>query len=70
VIVNETLARRSPGKGAVGQSISLGRQSACIVGVVAGHPRRWSRRAGLVEGLLPAVPALEQRVDGLLSIGE
>jgi len=36
VIVNETLARsQSPGKAAVGRSVSLGRQSARIVGVVA-----------------------------------
>jgi putative ABC transport system permease protein len=36
VIVNETLAKtQSPGKDAVGRSISLGRQSARIVGVVA-----------------------------------
>jgi predicted permease len=36
VIVNETLAKtQSPGKDAVGRSISVGRQSARIVGVVA-----------------------------------
>ena len=65
-IVNETLAKtQSPGRDPVGRSITLGRQSARIVGVVADIHDDGLDVPVASRIYFPLLPALEQRADGL-----